>query len=185
MKIILRNLKAKDINERYISWFKDHEVTRFLEASNITIEDSINYLNYGISTKTYYLFAICVGKNNLHIGNVKIGPIKKKYGVSDLVTFIGDKKYWGKSLGSKSILLARDLGFKEAGIRKFSASIDSLNIASINAYTKAGFQIESKINNYFMHNNNNKIIFSNKLFVGCENKNFSQKKLLNWNPLNE
>ena len=81
----------------------------------------------------------------------------------------------GKSLGAKSILLAKDLGFKEAGIRKFSASIDSLNIASINAYTKAGFQIESKINNYFMHNNNNKIIFSNKLFVGCENKNFSQK----------
>ena len=42
-------------------------------------------------------------------------------------------------------------------------------------YTKAGFQIESKINNYFMLANNNKIIFSNKLFVGCENKNFSQK----------
>ena len=30
----------------------------------------------------------------------------------DLVTFIGDKKYWGKSLGAKSILLAKDLGFK-------------------------------------------------------------------------
>ena len=96
MKIILRNLKVEDINERYISWFKDYEVTRFLEASNITIEDSIKHLNYGIVTKhiTYLQY---VGKNNLHIGNVKVGPIKKKYGISDLVTFIGDKKYWERA----------------------------------------------------------------------------------------
>ena len=185
MKIILRNLEKSDINQRYISWFRDAEVTRFLEANNVTVDDSIKYLNHGIETKTYYLFAICVGDTRLHIGNIKIGPIKKKYGVSDLVTFIGDKKYWGHGLGAKSILLAKDIGFKEAGIRKFSASIDSLNIASIVAYKKAGFQIESKIKNYFIYSNDNKTILSDKLFVGCENKYFSQKKLLNWDPINE
>ena len=36
--------------------------------------------------------------NDLHIGNIKIGPIKRKDGKSDLVTVVGDNSYWGKEV---------------------------------------------------------------------------------------
>ena len=60
--IFLRPLVASDINNRYISWFADPEVTRFLDARNIAIEDSKSYLKNGIITGLYYIFAICISK---------------------------------------------------------------------------------------------------------------------------
>ena len=40
--IYLRPLEKIDINERYISWFADEEVTKFLKARNISKKDSFN-----------------------------------------------------------------------------------------------------------------------------------------------
>ena len=36
--------------------------------------------------------------NDLHIGNIKIGPIKRKDGISDLFTVVNDNSYWGKGV---------------------------------------------------------------------------------------
>ena len=74
--IYIRPLKVSDINIRYINWFSDPNVTEFLEARNITIEDSKSYLINGYKTGQYYIYAICLDKKDLHIGNIKIGPIK-------------------------------------------------------------------------------------------------------------
>lgn len=56
-----------------------------------------------------------------------------------------------------------------------SASIDSLNVGSLKSYTNAGMQVKANIPNYFMHNDN---IFSDKIFVGCDNNKF---KVENYN----
>ena len=129
--IFIRPIQYSDIDNRYISWFSDPVVTRFLEARNISIEESKQYLKNGKDTGLYYIFAICLSESNLHIGNIKIGPIKRKEGVSDLVTVLGDRDYWGQGAAAIAIKKAVELGFKEGGIRKFSASINSLNINSI------------------------------------------------------
>ena len=57
-KVILRPLEENDITDRYISWFADKEVTRFLESRNITKEDSIKNLRMGIKTGLYHMYAI-------------------------------------------------------------------------------------------------------------------------------
>lgn len=180
--IFLRPLTNIDINAKYISWFADPIVTRFLEARNISIEDSKKYLQNGIETGLYYIFAICINRSNLHIGNVKIGPIKRQEGVSDLVTVLGDRKYWGQGIASIAIQKAIEIGFKEAKIRKFSASINSLNIGSIRAYLKGGFKEEAVISNYFYNDINNEKTFSDKVFVGIENDNYDMDILKNWKP---
>jgi len=180
--ILLRPLRESDINSRYISWFEDPAVTRFLEVRNINIAESKLYLKNGKETGLYYIFAICLSKNNLHIGNIKIGPIKRKDGVSDLVTILGDKDYWGKGIAAIAINKAVDLGFTEGKIRKFSASINSLNIGSIKAYLKGGFIKEAVIPNYFYNKNNSVITPSDKIFVGLENKNYDMHTLRNWAP---
>ena len=80
--VYIRPLRSSDINKRYISWFSDITVTRFLEARNLTIEDSKSYLQKGHDTGNYYIYAICLTENDLHIGNIKIGPIKRKEGIA-------------------------------------------------------------------------------------------------------
>ena len=162
--LYIRQLKFSDINNRYIKWFSDNDVTEFLEARNISIAESKSYLKNGHLTGMYYLFAVCLVKDDLHIGNIKIGPIKRKDGISDLVTVIGDDYYWGKGFAKYAIISAIDIGFNQGGIRKFSASINSLNIASVKAYTSAGLKKEATIKNYFYAKNHDKEGFIEPIF---------------------
>ena len=114
-RIFLRPLKEEDINENYLSWFDDEEVTRFLEVrgNSLTREKVIEHLNLGLETKSYYIYAICLNENKEHIGNLKIGPIDERHKVSDLVTVIGDRKYWGQGYGSEAIRLGIELAFEK------------------------------------------------------------------------
>ncbi len=181
--ILLRPLKLKDINSRYIAWFSDTEVTKYLDARNISITESKNYLRTGILIRSYYIYAICDKMTNIHIGNIKVGPIRRYDGVSDLVTVIGDKNYWGKNIASKAIKLIKEKVFLEGGIRKFVASIDSLNIASINAYKKAGFEIEAKLPDFFIHKSQNKVLYSDKIYITSNNLYYDFKKFIQWDPI--
>ncbi len=92
----------------------------------------------------------------------------------------GDRNYWGKGVASKAIKKATNIAFKEGGMRKFIASIDSLNIASVKSYLKGGFTVESKIKDYFFHEQNGKSYFSDKIFVSCANKDYDISTLNNW-----
>lgn len=172
--IVLRLIKESDITERYLSWFSDKAVIQFLEVNNLKKEEVLDYIKLGIKNKTYFMFAVCIADNGLHIGNIKIGPIKHKYFVTDLVTVIGDKNYWGKGIASCAIKKAIDIAFNIGGLRKISASIDSLNVGSLKSYMNAGMQVQANIPNYFMHNNT----LSDKIFVGCDNNKF---KIENFN----
>ena len=65
--LIIRPLSLKDINSNYISWFSDNVVTKYLDAKNISILESQNYLKNGIINRSYYIYAICEKKNKKHI----------------------------------------------------------------------------------------------------------------------
>jgi len=184
IEIYTRPLTLKDINSKYISWFQNPKVTKFLDAKNITIDESKEYLKQGINKQSYYIYAICEKNNNIHIGNIKIGPIRRLDGVSDLVTVIGNESYWGKNIASRAIGILKNQIMENSGIRKFVASIDSLNVSSICAYKNAGFKIESKISNFFIHKKNEKYIFSDKVYVSCDNAEFDLKKFYKWKPIN-
>lgn len=97
-EIYIRLLSKSDITERYLSWFKNDLVTRFLDVRNLSREKVLNYIPNGHDTGSYYIYVICLMCNDLHIGNIKIGPIKRKDGISDLVTVVGDDLYWGKGV---------------------------------------------------------------------------------------
>jgi [ribosomal protein S5]-alanine N-acetyltransferase len=181
--ILIRPLKLKDINSSYIAWFNDMEVTKYLDAKNISVSQSQKYLLSGILQRSYYIYAICDKKTNIHLGNIKVGPIRRFDGVSDLVTVIGDKNFWGKNVASKAIYLVKEKVFLESGIRKFVASIDSLNIASVYAYKKAGFKIETKLSNFFIHKNENKSFYSDKIYITANNDNYNLKTFNKWEPI--
>jgi ribosomal-protein-alanine N-acetyltransferase len=140
--IVLRALTPEDVTERYLSWFRDDEVTKFLSARNLTREEVIEYLEYGRCTGEYQMLAVCEKITGLHIGNVKVGPIDFQNQTSDLVTVIGDRGFWGKGLATQAISMGSALAFASYGLRKLCGSIISENVGSIKSYTRAGWHVE-------------------------------------------
>lgn len=149
-RIFLRELSSSDVNENYLSWFNDEQVTQFLEAKNLTKQSVIEYIEHGKNTKLYYMFAICDAVTNEHIGNLKIGPIDHKHKTSDLVTVIGNKNYWGKGVATEAIKLGNQMAFDEFAIRKLTGGMYSDNVASLKAYTKAGWVIEGYLKGHYV-----------------------------------
>jgi ribosomal-protein-alanine N-acetyltransferase len=143
--LILRPLEKRDVTERYLSWFRDEQVTLFLDAKNITRQEAIDY----IDRPEHFIYAACV--DGVHIGNLKVGPIKFRDMVSDLPLVIGDRSYWGKGLGTKFIIMGNNLAFTKHGIRKLSGGMPSNHHSSFKAYTRSGWYEEGRLkDHYFM-----------------------------------
>lgn len=166
-RVFLRPLTKDDVTENYLSWFNDETVTKFLEVSggSLTKQIVIDYIQNGIDTKSYYMYAICLVENKKHIGNLKIGPIDYRHNFSDFITVIGDRTQWGKGLATEAIKLGINLAFDKYKIRMLSAGISSDNIGSIKAYTNAGFIIAGILKNHYFFNNK----YQDRVMVSCFN----------------
>lgn len=149
-RVYLRPMAASDINEDYISWFQDTVVTEFLDSRGITVADAREYLRTGQESRSYFMYTVIDRESELHIGNVKIGPISWLHGTADLVTVIGRREFWGKGLATEAICIGNQIAFKEHGIRKLSGGIADGNIGSVKAYTKAGWVIEAKLKGHHL-----------------------------------
>jgi [ribosomal protein S5]-alanine N-acetyltransferase len=149
-RIFLRPLEETDIDARYVAWFSDPDVTRFLRSRNFSVEDSKAYLREGRETRSYFMYAVCLAASERHIGNLKIGPIDRIYRAADLVTVIGEKTCWGKGLASEAIALGSRVAFDVHGIFKLRGTILADNIGSIKAYTRGGWSIEERLHGHYL-----------------------------------
>ena len=169
-KVFLRELLHADVTDYYLSWFKDGVVTSFLEVDGNALTQKMvtDYIDEGIATKNYYMYAICLIENNQHIGNLKVGPINRKHAIADLVCVIGDKNYWGMGLATEAITLGNKIAFEKYNIRKLHGQIYADNIGSIKAYCKAGWIIEGVIKGRYLVNGKQ----MDQVLVSCNNPNF-------------
>lgn len=150
-RMFLRPLVPDDVGDRYISWFSDTTVVSFLETRNVTHEASLAYLKHGLTSGEYFMCALCDRATGLHIGNVKLGPISWTHGTSDLVTVIGDRTFWGRGLATEAISIGSRLMLEGVGLRKLHGSIYASNMGSVNAYTRGGWIIESRLKDHVLH----------------------------------
>lgn len=61
MRVYLRELTHDDVNDEYLSWFRDNTVTSFLEVDGKSLTKKIveDYIDEGKNSGTYYMHAIC------------------------------------------------------------------------------------------------------------------------------
>jgi RimJ/RimL family protein N-acetyltransferase len=150
-RIYLRKLENSDIDDRYLSWFDDKDLIRYFSGSKRTFtrEAVIADIRNGEETGTYFIYGIFTHDGNRCIGNIKIGPIVIEHKISDLVALIGDRDYHGKGLAVEAISLGNRLAFEKYDIRKLYGGMYENNIASIKAYTKAGWVIEGRLKGHY------------------------------------
>ncbi|TXT37309.1 MAG: acetyltransferase, partial [Planctomycetota bacterium] len=141
IEIVCRPLEEVDVDDRYLAWFRDPDVVRFLESRDLERAEVIAFLNAGRG-KQRFIDAICMSPSGLHIGNVKI-DVNWKHSTADLSILIGDKAHWGKGIASMAVRLMTEKAFLRLGIRKLTAGIYAVNLGSLRCFERAGWRLDS------------------------------------------
>ena len=169
-KLILRPLKISDYSDKYLGWLNDPDVnsyleTRFEKQNKNLIE---NFLKKIQQSDNSILFGIFLKKNNLHIGNIKIGPINWNHLSSDVSYFIGDKKFWGKGLATGAVKLVTNFAFRKLNLNKCTAGVYSGNIPSKKVLENAGYKMEAILKSHLKNKND----WQDRLLYGALQKEF-------------
>ena len=152
-----------------LSWVREPEVIRYMGAdfSHPTLEGEAKRIEEILQNADAYSWMI--EYDGIVIGNVCINDIqettkKMKTKAGNLTVLIGEKKLWGKGLGSLVSSTVLEWAFHEAGFQAMTARALQENIASQKTLEKLGFRetgtepfdglIEGKTSmwkNYVMH----------------------------------
>jgi ribosomal-protein-alanine N-acetyltransferase len=145
--VFLRPLERADLNERYLSWLNDPEVTHYMETGIFpsTAEDLENYYRGVTGSKNDVILAVVDKKSENHIGNVKLGPIHWIHRRATLGILIGEKEFWGKSAGLEVTRLMVEYGFYRLNLHRIDLGVFAEHGAAVRCYEKAGFKVEGRL----------------------------------------
>ncbi|MCK4820653.1 GNAT family N-acetyltransferase [bacterium] len=143
-RIYLREVRPGDVNDAYYRWMNDPEVTQYLESrfSPNSMESLLEYVRNFQGNQDNIFLAIVLKENHKHIGNIKMGPINRFHRLADVGIMIGEKDCWGKGYASEAISLIVEHAFKNLNLHKLTAGCYEQNQGSLEAFQKAGFEIE-------------------------------------------
>ena len=149
------NLKI-DISKKYQSWMNDFEVHKYTEQKYVkhSLANIRKFVIEKNNSKKIFFYGIFLNKDNsnIHIGNIKIGPINFIHKNAELSYFIGEKKLWGKGYASLAIREAVKIA-KKMGIKKLKAGCYEKNIGSRKALEKNKFKLEGKLKSEYVFMN--------------------------------
>jgi [ribosomal protein S5]-alanine N-acetyltransferase len=142
-RVILRLVNPRDCTARYVAWLQDPEVNRYLETrwTPQSIESVRAFVEAMRNSSANYLLAI-LDENEMHIGNIKIGPVNAHHLHADVSYFIGERDRWGKGLATDAIRGASRLAFDRLGLYRVQAGVYASNVGSIRALERVGFRRE-------------------------------------------
>ncbi len=145
--VILRPLERTDLNERYLSWLNDPEVTRYTETGTFpsTAEDLDNYYRSVSGSKQDVMLAVVDKKSGRHIGNVKLGPIHWVHRRATFGILIGEKEFWGKGVGLEATRLMVEYGFQRLNLHRIDLGVFADHEAAVRCYEQAGFKVEGRM----------------------------------------
>ena len=152
-RLLLRPIRPTDISQRYCDWLNDREINCYLETRyNVqTLEEISAFVAKKIQSSDEYLAAICLNDEELHIGNIKLGPVRRRHLLADVSLFIGDRNYWGQGYASEAIACITRFALGDLRLNKVNASIYSQNKGSCKAFVKAGWRQEAVLRNHYIH----------------------------------
>jgi RimJ/RimL family protein N-acetyltransferase len=143
-KVYLRPLERTDLNETYLSWLNDGEVTRHLEtgAFPTTMQDLEKFYQGVTGSTNAVILAVADRKSHRHIGNVKLGPINWVHRRAMFGIMIGDKAFWGKGVGEEVTRMMVEYGFYRLNLRRIGLVVFEEHRPAVRCYQKVGFKTE-------------------------------------------
>ena len=142
-KCYLSPVRTEDA-EKYFEWLNDIEVSVNLRAYNqqISLETEREYLEkFATNQVADYFFGIITKDTDTLVGNCALMNPDFINRNAELGIFVGDKNYWGKGIGTESILLLLDFGFNVLNLHNIWLSFFDFNTKSKSIYEKCGFKV--------------------------------------------
>ncbi len=153
-QIYLREVRISDVNENYCSWLNDPEVNRYLETRYIprSLQNIKEFVEKMDENPDEIFLAICLKENDMHIGNIKLGPINWIHRFADISLLIGEKQCWGRGLATEAIKILSGFAFDVLNLNKLRSGCYAGNAGSAKAFLKAGFILEGTLKKQWMVN---------------------------------
>jgi [ribosomal protein S5]-alanine N-acetyltransferase len=148
-QIYLRPLEPSDLNERYLGWLNDAEVSRYMESgvfpqSKAQLE---KFYQQVVQSSNQVMLAIADRASDEHIGNVKLGPIHWIYRKATLGIMLGEKRFWGRGIGKEVLRLIVEYAFDRLNLEKVELGVIADHLAAVRCYEQAQFRIEGRMRN--------------------------------------
>lgn len=143
-RLYFRSLTEADATRSYADWLNTPAVNRFLEVRHFqhSIETCRDFISACNADPNCFLFGIFTNAGQTHIGNIKLGPIDRRYGSGQIGLFIGEQSCWGKGYASEAISAITRFAFDEQGLSRLEAGCYEENLGSLRAFLKSGFSLE-------------------------------------------
>lgn len=143
-RLQLRPLGEADATGEYLDWLNDPEVNRYLETRHAShsLESIRAFIRATNADPAQHLFGITLRSSGRHIGNIKLGPVRREHRLADIGLMIGVRAAWGKGYAAEAIAAVTDFSFAELGLMKLSAGAYAPNRGSVAAFLKAGWREE-------------------------------------------
>lgn len=143
--IVVRLLKQSMVSTTYVSWMNDYDVVKFTNQKNL--KHTFNSVKFYVKEKLESDDELLLGffSNNLHIGNIKIGPINFYNRNTQISYIVGNKNLWGTGIATSVISYIVNYCFESLDLHKVSALTYSNNIASQKVLIKNNFIKEAII----------------------------------------
>ncbi len=154
-KIYMRCVRPSDINQTYLDWLNDDDVTAGLETivKPYTMEMLEEYITSAINDNLGYLFIIFDKELDKPIGTGRLHSIQPKHATCNLGLMIGEKKFWGKGYGKEAYRLMIDFAFNEINIRRIWELAHANNVASLAMCEGLGFKREGVLREHIITKN--------------------------------
>jgi RimJ/RimL family protein N-acetyltransferase len=143
-RLVLRPLEVADCNPRYVAWLANPEVNQWLET-RWREQDLASVRAFVASvdeSPDAELFAIVRREDDLHLGNIKLGPVNWNHRCGDISYFLGERDAWGRGYATEAIRRLVAFAFGDLDLHRLQAGCYEGNRGSARVLEKVGFTRE-------------------------------------------
>jgi RimJ/RimL family protein N-acetyltransferase len=143
--IYLRALEATDLTDTYLQWLNDPEVTEFNSHAVFpnTREKMLSYYA-SVQVPQHVVLAIIDTATETHIGNIALQHIHWINRSAEFAILLGDKRFWGKGVGTEAARLMFDYGFNRLNLHRIYCGTYAGNQGMISIAEKLRMRPEGK-----------------------------------------
>ncbi|OHX68386.1 GNAT family N-acetyltransferase [Flammeovirga pacifica] len=172
--ITLKTLSKSDIFP-FHNWINDDDVIKYSLSlfRKINTEKEIeNWYSELMRNENDITLGIFLESTNKLIGYAGICGISETNKSGEYYIFIGEKKVWGKGIGTKVTEQILKIGFNDYKLNRIMLTVSEPNIGGLKAYEKSGFKIEERLREACFRDNE----FHDKLIMSILKSEWKKRK---------
>ncbi|OUJ68402.1 GNAT family N-acetyltransferase [Hymenobacter crusticola] len=132
----------------FYRWLQDPEVIRYslsVFQDLTTLPQVEQWLAATLQDPRSLTLGIYLADTGALIGYTGLSGISARNQSGEYFILLGEKRYWGRGLGTEVTRQVLARGFQELGLQRIMLTVSEPNQGALKAYLRAGFQLEGRL----------------------------------------